>query len=193
MAWQRLNVGAKLQKDQFSQILGEVWKELEPRIIRNGFKKGGVFPFNSNVIPHEKFDPDSLKRFLEFKSKNIEFDVPSLSSLCLKILNKENNEREAPKKPCECTQQQSLTTTLKPSEVIIPGTSKGTTGIQILENRIITYGHGETFEDLLLSTIKKGDNTAKVKKRKAAKGCEIITRECYLEKLRNEEAEKQKR
>ncbi|KAF9424323.1 hypothetical protein HW555_000462 [Spodoptera exigua] len=31
LAWQRLNVGAKLQKDQFSQILGEVWKELDPK------------------------------------------------------------------------------------------------------------------------------------------------------------------
>ncbi|XP_075990190.1 uncharacterized protein LOC142985832 [Anticarsia gemmatalis] len=49
LTWQRLNVGAKLQKDQFSQIIGEVWNELDPKIIRNGFKKGGVFPFNKNT------------------------------------------------------------------------------------------------------------------------------------------------
>lgn len=28
LAWQRLNVGAKMQKHHFSEILGQVWKEL---------------------------------------------------------------------------------------------------------------------------------------------------------------------
>lgn len=44
LAWQRLNVEAKMQKHHFSEILGQVWKELDPKIIRNGFKKGGIFP-----------------------------------------------------------------------------------------------------------------------------------------------------
>lgn len=173
LAWQRLNVGAKLQKNQFSQILGEVWKELDPKIIRNGFKKGGVFPFNRNVIPEDKFDPESLKRFL--KAKTIQ-RVPLLSNLCLNILNTNNSKA-------------SKITILNPSEIIIPGTGTGGSKIEILENRII---HTEkSFENLLLSTIKSSDSTIKIKKRKAAKGCEVITRENYLQKLRNEEAEKE--
>lgn len=43
MQWQRLNVGKKLPKDEFSRIIGEVWRELNPLIIQNGFKKGGIY------------------------------------------------------------------------------------------------------------------------------------------------------
>lgn len=76
--WQRLNIGKKLPKDEFSRILGEVWRELTPLIIRNGFKKGGIYPFNRNTIPEETYDPESLKRFKQFKTPTKE--IPSLKS-----------------------------------------------------------------------------------------------------------------
>lgn len=69
LAWQRMNVGAKLPKDEFSKLLGDVWKELDPIIIRNGFKKVGVYPLNKQVIPEKEYNPDSLKRFYKAKAE----------------------------------------------------------------------------------------------------------------------------
>lgn len=40
--WQRKNIGKKLPKSEFSRILTEVWNELEPEIIINGFRKAGI-------------------------------------------------------------------------------------------------------------------------------------------------------
>lgn len=44
LAWQRLNVGAKMQKHHFSEILGQVWKELDPKIKEMDLKKAASFP-----------------------------------------------------------------------------------------------------------------------------------------------------
>lgn len=55
--WQRLHVGAKLPKYEFSRILTEIWDDLNPVILANGFRKTGIYPVNRQVIPKEKFDP----------------------------------------------------------------------------------------------------------------------------------------
>lgn len=46
--WQRKNIGKKLPKSEFSRILTEVWNELEPEIIINGFRKAGIWPIDRN-------------------------------------------------------------------------------------------------------------------------------------------------
>lgn len=65
--------GIKIPKKQFSKLVGKIWTEPDPEIIRSGFKKGDIFPFNSEVISPENYDSMALKRLrkiliLQFES-----------------------------------------------------------------------------------------------------------------------------
>lgn len=40
--WQRSNYGQKLTKKEFSVLIGQVWENLNPLNIINGFKRGGA-------------------------------------------------------------------------------------------------------------------------------------------------------
>ncbi|XP_031329207.1 uncharacterized protein LOC116160201 [Photinus pyralis] len=61
--WQRHNVGRRLPKDMFSKFIAETWSDAKATVIVNGFKKGGIFPFNDKVVPREKFDSEALRRW----------------------------------------------------------------------------------------------------------------------------------
>lgn len=61
--WQRLNIGKKIQKKEFTQILVEIWDDLEPSILRNGFRKTGIYPLDRNQIGDDKLDPSALLRW----------------------------------------------------------------------------------------------------------------------------------
>jgi hypothetical protein len=60
--WQRHNVGRKLPKHMFSQVIAETWEETPPVTIVNVFRKAGIV-FNNQVMPRDKFDVDALKRW----------------------------------------------------------------------------------------------------------------------------------
>lgn len=60
--WQRLNIGKKIQRKEFTQILVEIWDDLDPAILRNGFRKTGIYPFDRNQIEEHKLDPSALLR-----------------------------------------------------------------------------------------------------------------------------------
>lgn len=57
--WQRLNIGLKLPKPEFARILTNIWNEINPVIIQNGFRRTGAYPVDRNAIPKQLFD--SLK------------------------------------------------------------------------------------------------------------------------------------
>lgn len=187
--WQRLNVGKKLPKDEFSRILGEVWRDLNPIIIRNGFKKGGIYPFNRNVIPVEKFDPETLKRFKQFKGQARK-EIPSLKNLSLQIvLRRTNRNLELDHIESNKTQPQltpiAVSSKLPLRSQWIPfDNSNGANKIKIIDDRILPASEKVSFESLLLQRIKRSDSTIKLKKTKVSKGCEVITREEFLEKKR---------
>lgn len=48
-------------------LLGETWKQLDSEVSGSGFKKGGIVPYNRNVVPKEKYDPQAWKRSVAFK------------------------------------------------------------------------------------------------------------------------------
>lgn len=85
--WQRKNIGVKLQKREFSETFADVWHKNKPEIIKNGFKKAGIFPYNANVIPVDKYEPAAYKRWLqhvEAKISNFQNNAPeTLKQLCL--------------------------------------------------------------------------------------------------------------
>lgn len=70
--WQRMHHGQRLPKCEFATLVGSTWAEVDSEIIRNGFKKGGIFPLNRNVISEEKYDIDALKRWKIEQSKEKE-------------------------------------------------------------------------------------------------------------------------
>ncbi|CAF4946222.1 unnamed protein product [Pieris macdunnoughi] len=68
-----------------------------------------------------------------------------------------------------------------------------TNKINTIEDRILSASEKNSFETLLLQNIKRSDSTVKLKKTKISKGCEVITREEFLEKKRKEEEDKAKK
>lgn len=68
--WQRKNYGKKLPKSVFSTMIANIWKNLNPTIIKSGFEKGGIFPFSNKVVTPEKFQPEVYERWLSFLESN---------------------------------------------------------------------------------------------------------------------------
>lgn len=64
VTWQRNHVGQKIPKKVFSQFLCETWKLISSYVIVNGFRKGGIFPFNRD-ISEESFPPDLMQKWKE--------------------------------------------------------------------------------------------------------------------------------
>lgn len=65
--WQRLNVGNALPKSEFSRLIGQVWSEIDPQVLRNGFRKAGIYPVNREEIEEDKFDMLKLRHWKEFE------------------------------------------------------------------------------------------------------------------------------
>ncbi|XP_056636655.1 uncharacterized protein LOC130445153 [Diorhabda sublineata] len=68
--WQRHHQGQRIPKNHFSKLIGKVWMETNPDIIISGFRKGGIFPYNSEVISKEHFDPLAMKRWEKHQKDN---------------------------------------------------------------------------------------------------------------------------
>lgn len=105
--WQRLHIGAKLPKFvvEFSKILTEIWANLNPVILHNGFKKTGIYPFNRYAISKNIFDPLILAQWEKEQALNhvenkevkfvTQFSMPDF----------ENNAETLDKTLCYCTHQ----------------------------------------------------------------------------------------
>jgi len=63
--WCRNHQGQKLPKSELSKIICNIWTKLDPQIIKNGFRKSGIYPFNRSVVERSKFDPLKLSRYDE--------------------------------------------------------------------------------------------------------------------------------
>lgn len=66
--YQRHQQGVKMPKWKFSLIIKNVWKETSPDLLKSGFKKAGIYPFNSEVVDKDKYDPDTYRRYLALKN-----------------------------------------------------------------------------------------------------------------------------
>ena len=80
--WQRQHPGKKIIKKTFSTLIQEVWNDANPSLIQNGFKQGGIYPYNKNVIQRHSFDPLALRRWEEHKgiSTHVTGDDPSTTA-----------------------------------------------------------------------------------------------------------------
>jgi hypothetical protein len=53
--------GLKPPKFMFSTFYGETWFSLKPEMIKSGFRREGIFPFNWDVISPDKYGSQSWK------------------------------------------------------------------------------------------------------------------------------------
>lgn len=158
VAWQRRNIGLKMPKKHFSEMIGQTWKNLNPSTIINGFKKAGIHPFDRTVVSEDKYDPECLKRWMKHKylqeqpvSPIIVRDQTEKQPDCLNIIQDQ-------------TEQPTVTSPQ-------PSTSK----------------QEVSFEDLLLKKVRfSGHEQPKIRRKKVATGAEIITSVEVLTRLEDE-------
>ncbi|KAL0879425.1 hypothetical protein ABMA27_003176 [Loxostege sticticalis] len=162
--WQRTNKGEKLPKDQFSVTVGKVWENLDPNVIKKGFEKSGIYPFNREAVPEHKLDPEALKKWKKHNEKLQKEQTPALNSpltlsgLCLIKIN-------------------SIFKLELRSVAISPSGSKSSEKI--------------SFEDLLIQSTKKLQ-TERVKRKniKISASAEVITHEDVIQRLKQKEDDK---
>lgn len=172
VVWQRRNMGHKIPKKKFSELLGSVWKNLSPDVIKNGFKKAGIAPVDRNVIPIEKFDPESLTRYENEKKKHVLVEtMPHTSN--------DSNTHSVNEEPDSSTVNAH-------SIEGIPGTSVSNEHADIVQ----THSSNISFEQLLLQTVKQTNVPNNIKKRKVAQGAEVVTESEVLRRLVAEETER---
>lgn len=88
--WQRLNIGTVLPKKEFARLIGEVWTQIDSQVLRNGFRKAGISPFDPKAIEEKHFDSLKLQQWkdsrstLEFQKRHVE--PKSLLSLALNCI-----------------------------------------------------------------------------------------------------------
>ncbi|XP_072930580.1 uncharacterized protein [Epargyreus clarus] len=177
--WQRQNVGIKLRKQYFAKMFADAWQQVKPEVIKNGFKKGGIFPFNASVISKEKFDPNAYIRWQKHIFQNHLRQPKLLKHLCLEAVNKTIifNDRSDP-----VFNFNNPNLANKNSSALNP------------ENQ-----DHISFEDLLLKQIAQQpantNNKIATKLKRVAKGGEVITKS-FLQKqneiAQNKEKEAQK-
>ncbi|XP_047026859.1 uncharacterized protein LOC124635108 [Helicoverpa zea] len=184
-SWQRQNIGKKLPKALFSQFLGETWVSVSENVIMSGFRKSGIFPFNSDVIPRENFSKDALERWEmhlagELARDNEASPDPHRSTFnnsSPSILNLPASEEEA------------IPTTPQ-STIFSDQSSQNSVPVNPQSNETPVHNATPTisFEQIILSTIQQKQLPVnKEKKRKVASGAEVVTSARMLEVLKEKE------
>ncbi|PZC80208.1 hypothetical protein B5X24_HaOG215299 [Helicoverpa armigera] len=85
--WQRRNVGTKMPKNVFAQTMADTWQQTNPEVIKSGFKKAGIYPFNAHVIPIDKYDPDAYQRYKKTLLARTLKQPKSLKEICIESFN----------------------------------------------------------------------------------------------------------
>lgn len=49
----RQTKGKKLEKKKMATVVSEIWTNMDPQIIINGFRKAGIYPINKHIFPRE--------------------------------------------------------------------------------------------------------------------------------------------
>ncbi|KAI4469894.1 syntrophin [Holotrichia oblita] len=154
----------KLPKKIFSEFIAQSWKETPTTVITNGFKKGGIIPFNSQVVPKENFDKEALKRWDQRNSETID----------------SGNNTNVPALPGNSVNETVTTDHSNSEENLINSISNATASTYIGHSSIvgtpsITVSGKPSFEKLLLECVRQTQSSPKIPKRKLAPGAEVIT------------------
>ncbi|CAG4954999.1 unnamed protein product [Parnassius apollo] len=207
--WQRHNVGLKMPKNVFSQTFADTWQETNAEIIKSGFKKTGIYPFNPDVLTQDIFEPAAYKRFKEKLRTNALKNPKPLQNLCIDVFNKilqfAPDLEEQVERVVTHTNTQNVTflsdlsrkdnqtqSFLANNISSLPDCLKCKQNVKPEPKIKILSNVKVNFQELLLDKIKqdKKDINYQTKKTRVAKGAEIITSKQLedLEKQSNETA-----
>lgn len=175
--WQRKNLGKTLPKSKIAEMVGQVWNKADPNLFIEGFKKGGIYPYNPNIIPDEKYDPEQLKRWKVSKSKNIQTITPD-SPVASTSRQEEDIEIEERNMPSCSKNADNNTVSFDESN-----TSEGGKN----SNKKLS------FEELLLSTCRESVmNNSKKNRKRASLGAEIVTSDEVRKRIKENVKNKKK-
>lgn len=157
-AWTRRHQGQKLPKHELSNILCSIWTKLDEQIIKNGFSKAGIYPFNNSVIDKNRFDPESLKRWMNSQENN--------NSINLGIVRIEPQDNDLPG-PTDNQELNSISST--PSytsfEELLLSFMKQV-GSQKSSKRKVTSGASVITSEEAIQMLREKDNEKKTPKKK---------------------------
>lgn len=85
--WQRRNVGTNMPKNVFAKTMADTWQQTNPEVIKSGFKKAGIYPFNAHVVPLDKHDPDAYERYKKTLLAHTLKQPKSLKEICIESFN----------------------------------------------------------------------------------------------------------
>ncbi|KAF6208156.1 hypothetical protein GE061_016607 [Apolygus lucorum] len=146
-----------------ASIIGRIWSRLNSEILKNGFGKAGIYPFNSGVVDESSYDPKALKRWKQTQApraaENPPANVPPTSS---------ESQAQVP------VANSSLSSSAG-TPPVMPSTSDADT----------------SFEEKIISFLRGGQQTSTTQKRKrVGTGSEVLTTEDVLARLENEKSKK---
>lgn len=186
--WQRKHTGARVPKKEFTILFGETWKQLDPEIIINGFKKGGICPFDRFVVPKEKFDPQAWSRWEAFETNRqapVRNNDEEGNGANRNNIEKTNNVEEAGQE-----NEQTENGVARVDEEQNDGKGNSQVEITSQNKRLSTT---VSFESLLLNTVKtERSNSLKTTRKRVAPGAEVITASQVRDKLILPKAKKTK-
>ncbi|XP_063226844.1 uncharacterized protein LOC134533298 [Bacillus rossius redtenbacheri] len=202
--WQRTHYGEKLPKDTFSSIISKIWTELDPKVIRSGFQKGGIYTFCSNVIPKELYPPEAYMRWLNsLQNPQIPCDLGSarsdVSTPPVSGDGVEAAEMTPPFSRADISTEPVLSTfqenaaspstsachAEEASAVMQPSISQNNEPIATTH----TIPKKKTFEEILLEQMKHVPRKTTTRKR-ICKGAEVITSEEAFKRMKEAESKK---
>ncbi|KAG5870436.1 hypothetical protein JTB14_024973 [Gonioctena quinquepunctata] len=139
-------------------MIRATWNNVNVEIIKNGFKKAGIYPFNPNVIPEEKYHPESLKRWREKQALEDRTLVADNGTSNIDVITSNGAQSTDDDKTVE-----------NPTSNIFDAA---------------TSSSKLSFEELLLNTVKHTNNSLSVTKRKkVAAAAEVVTSKEVLDRL----------
>lgn len=157
----------KISKKKMVSQIGRLWNEFDMNIIRNGFKKAGIYPLNRGVISKEQYHPQAWKRWTDSQ-------LPKTTHV--QIGSENGAEKDA-------TMEEPVEDTRRVFSPQLSGT--------ISNNQNLNMTDKETsFEMLLLSKISSGKEKSETsgKKTRVSLGSTLITSNDCIKILKDKEA-----
>lgn len=154
--WQRRNVGTKIPKSIFSKLIGEIWTETTPELLASGFVKAGICPFQKNVIPKDRFDPQALKRWESSKAEGFLPVEPVAATVDVETFAENNTFNQGG----NCSKISDDV----PQILNMPSTPVAN-----------TQTYKTSFEELLLQSTKRDKPLGQQKRKRVCTGAEVIT------------------
>ncbi|KAJ8889758.1 hypothetical protein PR048_009260 [Dryococelus australis] len=163
------------------KLLRTLWRELDPNIIKSGFHKGGIYTFNQNMIPEERFGKQRLQLWNQINRQHLQVGSSNEGSVVRESEVVQAGSKVVsqcdPNPPVEISE--STSTPVQTPESSVVG-----------RHQPLSRARARTFEELVLETIENHQSAEKKMKTRLAKGAEVIPSDDVYARIRNQDKKK---